>query len=61
MKGFEDWWQPFTLGVGPAGDSVAGLSPDRRAALRARCAELLPSGELTATASAWTVRAEVPG
>ena len=27
MTGFEDWWQPFTLGVGPAGDYVAGLSP----------------------------------
>lgn len=20
---FEEWWEPFTLGVGPAGDSVS--------------------------------------
>ncbi len=61
MTGFEDWWEPFTLRVGPASEYVAGLSPDGRAALRARCAELLPSGEFTATATAWTVRAGVPG
>src|SRR5215469_5126282 len=29
---FDDWWQPFTLGVGPAGIYVASLPPDRRAA-----------------------------
>ncbi len=23
---FEDWWEPFTLGVGPAGAYVAGLT-----------------------------------
>ena len=44
------------------GRLCGGLSPDGRAALRARCAELLPSGEFTATATAWTCsRAGVPG
>ena len=28
---FEQWWQPFTLGVGPAGAYVASLTPERRA------------------------------
>lgn len=27
MPGFEDYWRPFTLGVGPAGDYVASLDP----------------------------------
>ena len=28
---FEEWWEPFTLGVGPAGVYVAGLDPERQA------------------------------
>src|SRR5215469_3923766 len=36
-----DWWEPFTLGVGPAGAYVARLAPERREALRARCEQLL--------------------
>ena len=51
--GFDDWWQPFTLGVGPAGDYVASLSPDARAALRERCRHLLPVGTVEITAVAW--------
>ena len=34
---FEEWWEPFTLGVGPAGAYVAGLDPERRDALREQC------------------------
>jgi SAM-dependent methyltransferase len=51
----EEWWEPYTFGVGPAGDLVARLDPDRRAALRRRCAELLPEPPFTVTAAAWTV------
>jgi SAM-dependent methyltransferase len=51
--GFDDWWQPFTLGVGPAGAYVAALTPDRRAALRERCRDLLPAGAVEITAVAW--------
>ncbi|GAA1837592.1 class I SAM-dependent methyltransferase [Microlunatus capsulatus] len=51
----EDWWQPFTLGVGPAGAHVAGLDDAGRAALRARCAALLPVGPFTLAATAWGV------
>jgi hypothetical protein len=29
---FEDWWEPFTLGVAPSGAYVAGLEPDRHCA-----------------------------
>jgi len=37
---FEDWWEPFTLGVAPSGAYVAGLEPDRRAALRDQNAKI---------------------
>lgn len=52
---FDDWWQPFTLGVGPAGDYVAGLDPRHRDELRALLAQRLPAGTFERTASAWTV------
>lgn len=52
---FEQWWQPLTLGVGPAGTYVASLDPDRRAALRQRCQALLPAGPVEIRATAWTV------
>ena len=51
---FEHWWQPFTLGVGPAGAYVASLTPDRRAALREQCLRLPPAGPaVELTAAAW--------
>jgi len=51
---FGDWWDPFTLGVGPAGAYVAQLDGQQRDHLRARCAELLPAAAFEITASAWT-------
>jgi len=39
---FADWWEPFTLGVGPAGAYVTQLDQARREVLRSRCAQLLP-------------------
>jgi SAM-dependent methyltransferase len=54
--GFEEWWTPYTLGVGPAGAYVAGLDATQRETLRRRCAELLPEAPFTVTASAWCVR-----
>jgi hypothetical protein len=56
---FEDWWEPFTFGVGPAGAYVAGLDGAHRAELRDRCAELLPAAPFEVAASAWCVCAHV--
>ncbi|HQY34198.1 MAG TPA: class I SAM-dependent methyltransferase [Actinotalea sp.] len=56
---FDEWWSPFTLGVGPPGVYVAGLPEDHRRALRSRCAELLPPAPFALEASAWCVRADV--
>lgn len=57
--GFEEWWTPYTLGVSPAGAQLAALPDLERDAVRARCAELLPDGPFTVTATAWTARGEV--
>lgn len=56
FSGFDEWWQPYTLGIGPAGAYVAALEPAHREQLRSRCAELLPSTDaFTVSATAWTV------
>ncbi len=53
---FDEWWQPYTLGVGPAGAYVAGLDPARRERLRALCEERLPEPPFVVTAQAWAAR-----
>jgi SAM-dependent methyltransferase len=53
---FEEWWQPFTFGVGPAGAYVASLDEDHRAALRERCRAML-SLPIHISATAWAVTA----
>ena len=53
FAGFDEWWEPFTLGVGPAGMYVAGLDAGGRAALAAECAALLPTAPFQIAASAW--------
>jgi SAM-dependent methyltransferase len=52
---FGQWWQPFTLGVGPAGDYVASLTARRRRLLRERCRELLSEGPFDVSATVWAV------
>jgi SAM-dependent methyltransferase len=56
---FEDWWAPFTQGVGPAGAYVTSLDPARRTELRELCRERLPSGSFVIPARAWAARGVV--
>ncbi len=58
---FEDWWEPFTRGVGPAGGYVGGLDPRRQAELRERCRAMLPDPPFTITARAWAARGIASG
>jgi SAM-dependent methyltransferase len=53
---FEQWWDPFTLGVGPAGGYLASLDDKRRLAVRGACARLLPAAPFTLSARAWAAR-----
>jgi len=56
---FDEWWEPYTLGVGPAGTHVAHLDEQQRAALRDRCRDLLPDAPFTIEARAWAARGVV--
>jgi hypothetical protein len=61
-ESFEEWWTPFTLGVGPAGAYVRDLTDADRSSVRERCRELLPGGPFTIEATAWAARGRVaPG
>jgi SAM-dependent methyltransferase len=55
---FDDWWEPYTLGVGPAGAYVAGLDPTRREELRARSRQLIPAAPFTLESHAWAARGQ---
>jgi SAM-dependent methyltransferase len=61
---FEDYWEPFLGGQGPAPGYAMSLDVGRRAALRDRLRERLPTaagGAITLTARAWAVRGAVAG
>jgi SAM-dependent methyltransferase len=55
-QSFEDWWEPFTFGVGPAGAYAGGLDDRRLAELRERCRSLQPPPPFTVSAMAWAAR-----
>ena len=56
---FEQWWEPFTLGVGPAGAYAASLTPERRAELREQCRRLLPAGPFEVSVTVWAVTCRI--
>ncbi len=53
---FEEWWEPFTFGVGPAGSYLAALDPTAQEELRERCRLKLPKAPFTIPARAWAAR-----
>jgi SAM-dependent methyltransferase len=53
---FEEWWEPYTFGVGPPGGLVARLDPDRQDQLRERCREILPDAPFVVSAHVWAAR-----
>jgi SAM-dependent methyltransferase len=58
-RSFEDWWEPYALGVGPAGGYVAALDGTRLARLRDLCREKLPPAPFELVARAWAARGTV--
>ena len=55
----DEWWEPFTYGVGPAGEYVKAQSEQRRREVRARCSALLPKAPFELAASAWCATGRV--
>lgn len=50
---FDEWWEPYTLGVGPAGDYVTRLDTAGRDRLAAAARARLGDGPFKVSATAW--------
>jgi len=65
FRDFDDFWQPFLGGQGPAPTYVQSLEPSRRRQLRDRLRDVLPVGDdgsIALAARAWAARCTVqPG
>jgi len=59
--GFDDFWEPFTFGVGPVGEHLAALAPADQADVRDAVRAELPDGPFSLDARAWYARGSVPG
>jgi ubiquinone/menaquinone biosynthesis C-methylase UbiE len=61
-EGFDDLWGTFLLGVGPAGEYVVSLPPDKQEALREEYLRRLgtPNSSFRLGARAWAARGRVP-
>ncbi len=62
FKNFDDYWNPFLGGQGPAPAYAMSLTEERRNALRDRIRETLPiagDGSIPLIARAWAVRGQV--
>jgi Methylase involved in ubiquinone/menaquinone biosynthesis len=60
-ESFDDWWEPFTFGIGPAGAYCVSLDDDRREAVREACRTALgdPTEPFALDARAWFARGRV--
>jgi SAM-dependent methyltransferase len=61
FRDFDDFWQPFTLGAGPAPGYCMSLDPERRERLRQKLEDSLPrqkDGSIRLGARAWAVMAK---
>ena len=54
---FEEWWEPYTFGVGPNADYFGSLSPEQRERLRELAREEVPPAPFVLEARSWAVRA----
>jgi SAM-dependent methyltransferase len=56
LAGFEEWWEPFREGVGPAGAYLATLAEEQQGALRERCRRRVPDGSFALETVVWAAR-----
>lgn len=53
---FDDWWEPYTLGVGPAGAQLVALDSLTQHVVQDRCRELLGDGPIQTSSTAWAAK-----
>ena len=53
---FEEWWEPYLHGVGPAGEAIAALDADARSRLVEVLRRNLGDGPFDVTAVAYAAR-----
>ena len=53
---FEEWWEPYLHGVGPSGEAVAAMGPERRARTEEILRRKLGEGPFDITAVAYAAR-----
>lgn len=58
---FDEWWTPYTFGVGPVGDYMRGLSEDHRAGIESRARANLGDGPIEVVGTAWCATGRSPG
>jgi SAM-dependent methyltransferase len=56
---FDDFWEPFTYGVGPSGAYLVSLPAGQRERIRDACRARLPDGPFGLDARAWYARGTV--
>ena len=57
---FDDFWEPFTFGVGPTGEHLRSLPAEQQRAVREACRADLPEGPFSLEARAWCARGTAP-
>jgi len=55
-ENFDEWWEPFTFGVGPAGAYLKNLEPAQQAELRERVRKDLDRTPFSFATRAWAAR-----
>jgi len=55
---FDEWWDPFTRGVGPAGAYLGRQDPARQAAIREAALRRADAGPIEIEAVAWAARGQ---
>lgn len=51
--GFDDFWEPFTYGIGPSGGYLVTLPAPEQEKVQAACRSELPDGPFSLSARAW--------
>lgn len=60
-RSFEEWWEPFALGVGPAGEYLTNLPSEDRARIAEMCRAELPDPPFTLEMAVWAARGSPTG